>query len=148
MAAAISSLRCEMGSSAGNVGRGRFRARRSWRARGCTVPTLASHLPPDDPYGKVNRRQARSLERRGGAARGGLGRGWGPRWPMEELVRANWMKFVIHGLKRTDEPIRGNVLERIPDEVRREIRVAGRLAWLPARVFVTLANAILAGVGP
>jgi hypothetical protein len=66
----------------------------------------------------------------------------------ETLVRANWMKFVIHGLKRTDEPVRGNVLARIPEEVRREIRVAGRLAWLPARVFVTLANAILAGVGP
>jgi hypothetical protein len=66
----------------------------------------------------------------------------------ETLVRANWMKFVIHGLKRTDEPVRGNVLARIPDEVRREIRVAGRLAWLPGRIFVTLANAILGGVGP
>jgi hypothetical protein len=66
----------------------------------------------------------------------------------ETLVRANWMKFVIHGLKRTDEPVRGNVLSRIPDDVRAEIRVAGRLAWLPGRIFVTLAGAILAGVGP
>jgi hypothetical protein len=62
-------------------------------------------------------------------------------------VRANWLKLVIHSAKRAPESLGGPILARIPDEMRREIRVAGRLAWLPATKFVHLTDAIVEAAG-
>jgi hypothetical protein len=63
-------------------------------------------------------------------------------------LRANWAKFTIRCVKRAAEPLRGALLSAIPDALRLEIREAGPLDWLPARVFVELCEAIVAGVGP
>ena len=50
--------------------------------------------------------------------------------------------------KRSVEPLRGALLAAIPDALRAEIREAGSLDWLPARVFVELCEAIRVGAGP
>lgn len=50
--------------------------------------------------------------------------------------------------KRAREPLRAALLASIPDSLRAEIREAGALDWLPARVFVDLCEAIRAGAGP
>jgi len=50
-------------------------------------------------------------------------------------------------VKRAAEPLAGQLLAAIPDALRSEIRAAGPLNWLPARVFVELCEAIRAGAG-
>src|SRR5690349_174845 len=65
----------------------------------------------------------------------------------EPQVRANWLKLVIHSAKRAPEPVGGRILAHISDDLRREIRVSGRLAWLPATRFVEVADAIVAADG-
>jgi hypothetical protein len=60
-------------------------------------------------------------------------------------MRANWAKFTVRCAKRTSEPLRGKLLATIPDALRAEIREAGPLEWLPARVFVELCEAIRFG---
>jgi len=50
--------------------------------------------------------------------------------------------------KRAAEPLREALLSAIPSELRAEIREAGPLEWLPARVFVELCEAIRIGAGP
>jgi hypothetical protein len=62
-------------------------------------------------------------------------------------MRANWAKFTVRCAKRSAEPVRGTLLTAIPDALRAEIRAAGSLDWLPARVFVELCEALRAGVG-
>jgi hypothetical protein len=63
-------------------------------------------------------------------------------------MRANWAKFTVRCAKRAPEPLRGSVLSAIPDTLRAEIREAGSLEWIPARVFVELCEAIRTGAGP
>lgn len=63
-------------------------------------------------------------------------------------LRANWAKFTVRCAKRADEPLRGALLAAIPSELRAEIREAGPLEWLPARVFVELCETIRVGAGP
>jgi hypothetical protein len=62
-------------------------------------------------------------------------------------LRANWAKFTVRCVKRAAEPVPGQLLAAIPDALRSEIRAAGPLNWLPARVFVELCEAIRAGAG-
>jgi hypothetical protein len=62
-------------------------------------------------------------------------------------LRANWAKFTVRCLKRGAEPVRSQLLAAIPEALRSEIRAAGPLNWLPARVFVELCEAIRAGGG-
>ena len=62
-------------------------------------------------------------------------------------LRANWSKFTIRCVKRTAEPLRSQLLAVIPDALRAEIRAAGPLNWLPARVFAELCEAIRVGAG-
>jgi hypothetical protein len=62
-------------------------------------------------------------------------------------LRANWAKFTVRCAKRATEPLRGALLSAIPDTLRAEIREAGTLDWLPARVFVELCEAIRVGCG-
>lgn len=62
-------------------------------------------------------------------------------------LRANWAKFTMRCVKRSAEPVRSQLLAAIPEELRREIRAAGPLNWLPARVFVELCEAIRMGAG-
>jgi hypothetical protein len=63
-------------------------------------------------------------------------------------MRANWAKFTVRSAKRASEPLRSALLSAIPDALRAEIRAAGSLDWLPARVFVELCEALRVGVGP
>jgi hypothetical protein len=63
-------------------------------------------------------------------------------------MRANWAKFTVRSAKRAAEPLRGALLAAIPERLRAEIREAGALDWLPARVFVELCEAIRLGAGP
>ena len=63
-------------------------------------------------------------------------------------MRANWAKFTVRCAKRAAEPLRSTLLSAIPDTIRAEIREAGSLQWLPARVFVELCEAIRSGAGP
>lgn len=60
-------------------------------------------------------------------------------------MRANWAKFTVRCAKRASEPLRGKLLSAIPDALRAEIREAGPLEWIPARVFVELCEAIRLG---
>jgi hypothetical protein len=60
-------------------------------------------------------------------------------------MRANWAKFTVRCAKRASEPLRGKLLSAIPDALRAEIREAGPLEWIPARVFVELCEAIRFG---
>ena len=62
-------------------------------------------------------------------------------------LRANWAKFTVRCVKRASEPLRGSLLAAVPSSLRAEIREAGTLEWLPARVFVELCDAIRAGAG-
>jgi hypothetical protein len=62
-------------------------------------------------------------------------------------MRANWAKFTVRCAKRASEPQRGALLAAIPDALRGEIRAAGSLDWLPARVFVELCEALRTGLG-
>lgn len=62
-------------------------------------------------------------------------------------LRANWAKFTVRCAKRAAPPLQAALLGSIPAELRAEIREAGPLDWLPARVFVELCEAIRAGVG-
>lgn len=62
-------------------------------------------------------------------------------------MRANWAKFTVRCAKRAVEPQRGALLSAIPDALRAEIREAGSLDWIPARVFVELSEALRTGVG-
>ncbi len=62
-------------------------------------------------------------------------------------MRANWGKFTVRCAKRSAEPLRGALLAAIPEDLRAEIRAAGSLDWLPARVFVELSEALRRGVG-
>lgn len=62
-------------------------------------------------------------------------------------LRANWAKFTMRCVKRAGEPLRGSLLATIPSSLRREVREAGPLDWLPARVFVELCDAIRSGAG-
>ena len=57
------------------------------------------------------------------------------------------MKLVIHSAKRAPASLGPPILSRLPEDMRREIRVAGRLAWLPATLFVQLTDAIVDSVG-
>jgi hypothetical protein len=66
----------------------------------------------------------------------------------EPQVRANWLKLVIHSAKRAPQSVGGPILALVPDDMRHEIRVAGRLAWLPATRFVQLTNAVVEALGP
>jgi hypothetical protein len=63
-------------------------------------------------------------------------------------LRANWSKFTIRSAKRAPEPLRSELLGAIPVDLRAEIREAGPLEWIPARVFVELCEAIRLGAGP
>jgi hypothetical protein len=63
-------------------------------------------------------------------------------------MRANWAKFTVRCAKRAAEPLRSTLLSSIPDALRAEIREAGALEWVPARVFVELCEAIRLGAGP
>jgi hypothetical protein len=63
-------------------------------------------------------------------------------------MRANWAKFTVRCVKRAPEPLRGALVAAIPAALRAEIREAGALDWVPARVFVELCEAIRAGGGP
>ena len=65
----------------------------------------------------------------------------------EPQVRANWLKLVIHSAKRAPEPVGSSILTRVSDDLRREIRVSGRLAWLPATRFVEVTDAIVGALG-
>lgn len=62
-------------------------------------------------------------------------------------MRANWAKFTVRCAKRSSEPLRASLLGAIPAALRAEIRDAGSLDWLPARVFVELCEALRAGAG-
>lgn len=62
-------------------------------------------------------------------------------------MRANWAKFTVRCAKRSAEPQRAALLSAIPDALRAEIRDAGSLDWIPARVFVDLCEALRSGVG-
>lgn len=66
----------------------------------------------------------------------------------EPQFRANWAKFTIRCAKRAPEPQRSALLAAIPSALRTEIREAGSLAWMPARVFVELCEALRSGLGP
>jgi hypothetical protein len=63
-------------------------------------------------------------------------------------MRANWAKFTVRCAKRAPEPLRGQILAAIPDALRAEIREAGSLDWVPARIWVELCEAIRTGAGP
>lgn len=65
----------------------------------------------------------------------------------DPLIRANWCKFSIGCIKRLDEPDRTRALEAIGAPLRREIREAGPLQWLPAQVLVELTESLHAGLG-
>ena len=62
-------------------------------------------------------------------------------------MRANWCKFTVRCAKRAPEPLRAAILGAIPSELRAEIREAGALDWVPARVWVDLCEAIRSGAG-
>ena len=62
-------------------------------------------------------------------------------------MRANWAKFTVRCVKRAGEPLRAAILPAIPEQLRAEIRSAGPLQWIPARVFMDLCDAIRAGAG-
>jgi hypothetical protein len=62
-------------------------------------------------------------------------------------LRANWAKFTIRCAKRAAPPLQTALLDSISNELRAEIREAGPLDWLPARVFVELCEAIRGGAG-
>lgn len=62
-------------------------------------------------------------------------------------MRANWAKFTVRCVKRAGEPVRTAMLAAIPAALRAEIREAGPLDWLPARVFAELCEAIRVGAG-
>ena len=62
-------------------------------------------------------------------------------------LRANWAKFTVRCAKRAPQPLQAALLGAIPSELRAEIREAGPLDWLPARVFVELCEAIRTGAG-
>ena len=49
--------------------------------------------------------------------------------------------------KRAAQPLQGALLGAIPSALRAQIREAGPLDWLPARVFVELCEAIRTGAG-
>lgn len=61
---------------------------------------------------------------------------------LEPVIRANWCKFSIGCVKRLDEPLRRRALSGIGEEVRREVRNAGPLEWLPARIFLDIADGL------
>jgi hypothetical protein len=63
-------------------------------------------------------------------------------------MRANWAKFTVRCAKRAPEPLRGAILATIPEALRAEIREAGGLEWIPARVWAELCEAIRLGAGP
>lgn len=62
-------------------------------------------------------------------------------------LRANWAKFTVRCAKRAAQPLQAALLDAIPAALREEIRDAGPLDWLPARVFVELCEAIRVGAG-
>lgn len=62
-------------------------------------------------------------------------------------MRANWAKFTVRCAKRASEPLRSALLTAIPSPLRTEIRDAGSLQWVPARVFVELCEAVRSGAG-
>ena len=66
---------------------------------------------------------------------------------MVPQTRANWAKFTVRCAKRAPEPLRSSLLGAIPAALRSEIREAGSLDWLPARVWVELCEAIRVGAG-
>jgi hypothetical protein len=63
-------------------------------------------------------------------------------------LRANWSKFTIRCAKRAPEPLKSQLLAAIPADLRAEIREAGPLEWIHARLFVELCEAIRLGAGP
>jgi hypothetical protein len=63
-------------------------------------------------------------------------------------MRANWAKFTVRSAKRAPEPLRSSLLGAIPDSLRAEIREAGALEWIPARIWSELCEAIRIGAGP
>jgi hypothetical protein len=62
-------------------------------------------------------------------------------------MRANWAKFTVRCAKRTAEPLRSSLLAAIPEALRAEIREAGSLEWIPARIWAELCEAIRLGAG-
>lgn len=62
-------------------------------------------------------------------------------------MRANWAKFTMRCAKRAPDPLRAALLGAIPEALRAEIREAGSLEWIPARVWAELCEAIRLGGG-
>jgi hypothetical protein len=62
-------------------------------------------------------------------------------------IRANWAKFSIGCIKRLDAPSRDRVLTALGPRKRERIREAGPLEWLPAHVFLDVAEAVREALG-
>jgi hypothetical protein len=60
----------------------------------------------------------------------------------EPQIRASWPKFVLRCAKRPSHCSGAPILESVPEELRREIRVVGHLGWTDARVFRTLIDIV------
>jgi hypothetical protein len=65
----------------------------------------------------------------------------------EALIRANWAKFSVGCIKKLDPSARDKVLAVVHSDTRRRIRDAPPLGWLPADVFLDLAQAVYEGLG-
>ena len=57
-------------------------------------------------------------------------------------IRASWPKFALRCAKRPSTENGARILESVPDDLRREIREVGHLAWHHARVFRSLIDII------
>jgi hypothetical protein len=65
----------------------------------------------------------------------------------EAQVRANWPKFVVHCAKRLKDANGVPLVDVVPEDIRREIREAGRLSWIDARYLMDLAELLLQACG-